>query len=289
MSRNLPLQIEMLAKRPGAFNNLVAFQEQTYDRSREGGSRSSFQLGELHFSIPEEIPLIGGDLLTPDLAFNDLLNRTNQLGELTEPLLSGQSAGTLEGFSNLGGFDPTAGLNVILGESSPWSQVVFEALARQDAFTGAELRGFERPITDDLELPGFDGPVNPVTEILGALLTPLGGARRTVNPDDPSESIWEFDELTNNTLQSFSPILNRISNINTQGDEGLRDRQIAAWLSFMFGGIRRRDDSSRLGGAFELSDEARRLLVEVENYSVPLTSELSAGIRSQPRGVSFDF
>lgn len=282
MSRNLPLQMEMLVKRPQAFNNLVAWQEQTYERNDSGGPNPGYRLDSLHFSIPAELWMVNGDLnvpplfdtFAPGLAFDDLLGRANDLGNVVD---SG-------GFLNIGAPDPRAVFTTILGETSPWTKVWFELATERDVFTRRELRGLEAPITNSLgfDIPGVDtGRDGPMTEVVGALLSMIGWASHEPIDRNPNNRQWRFDAQANQVLRSFLPLMSRVEGLNPGEDSRLRDRRRAAVLSFIYGGIRRNDtDRDRLSAAHELSDEAEAILDQLELYAVPTKKELGAGTSS---------
>lgn len=257
MSRNLPLQIEQLAKRPQAYNNLVAWQEQTNQRNGRGGLPAGYLSDRLNFTIPQDIWLVGGDQVTPDLQFNDLVARTNQLGEIF----------------NAGGTDPSATFRFILGESSPWTKLLYEVPTQQDAFTGRDLSRLETPVTNTQLGDALGIPLNnALTEVLGAGFAPLGlSARVPTNPADPSSRReWAFTGQANQVLESFLPLLRRQATLAPSDDSRFKERQVAAWISFMVGGIRDVDrESLYTNRAFELSDEAQSLVLRLQEYTVP--------------------
>jgi len=291
MSRNLPLQIEMLAKRPQAYNNLLAWQEQTYARNDDGGVKPDYHSETLHYTIPEDVWLLHGDTrvpflgqigaITPDLAVNDVLRRTGDLSTLLG-LENGASLADLADpdiitsgkFFNLGGVDPDALVTFTLGETSPWTKVWFELRGDEDLFSGRRLTGTEIPITDELPFGG-----NSVTQVLGVGLAAIGWAERQpvdAAGADPDDTRWYFDAHANQVLRNFMPLLNRASRISNADEadteaelERQRQAQLASAISFIFGGVRTNRSNEDLIAAYQLSDQAAALLEELEHHDVP--------------------
>lgn len=210
--KNLPLQLEMMARNPGKFSRYASVRNAISSDEDEGVVPAYF--GEMNaFRLPFDSEE-GGTYLAPDLPFT-------RIGDF-DPLRNSE-----------GNFDPMASRlrDTVIGQTNPVIKLPLELWAGKRFFNDLPLND-ERTaeIASEVERPFGDVPGLSWLRIPGILpLLELGGyAKRN------KEGAYILGEKTAYTLEQLFPPFNRARRL-APTEARFQSRMTATWLSVALG------------------------------------------------------
>lgn len=263
MSRNLPLMLEMVAKKPAAFNHLWAWQQELDDRYRDPILTPGYYDSFLHFLGPGN----GGDPQRPFAAQIDF--QVNDLQEILGDVREGYADGQV--FGALGG-----AFRGVLNDTAPWFKAPVEWGLQLNTFTDAPLTGTQHPVWDPaLPTVGPTPEGNPTAgqgvfnTALDFLPEPvldflensqLGFVQIARNEQD--QRVVQVDKGFNHFVGQQIPWLYRLQRM-FPADPDMQDRATAAWVGFVFGRFAdvspREARTSAISKGFESSELVQKL------------------------------